>query len=439
MPLLLYNGGLLLLMVLFAPVWVPWVYFTVKRRHTFLQRFYMPSIPPPAKMTSKQGTIWIHALSVGEVLSAEPLVKQLARQKGAEHLVFTASTQTGFETAQRIIAPYVAALRYFPFDIGLSVIRALKVIHPAHVIIVETDIWPNFLFLLSRRGIPVDLVNARLSDRSLRGYQWIAFLMRPLLCKFRRICVQTGLDSARFRRLGVPGEKIATVGNMKFDQKPIVTSAEVRQALRARFDLPDPSLVWLAGSTHEGEEELLAQAYKKICAMGIGALCLIVAPRNPERAGAVANLFSTAGITAVCLEQVEQAQETPRAVVVVDRIGLLRDLYALADVAFVGGSLVAAGGHNPLEPASVAKPVLFGPHTEDFRWICQTLEAAGGAIRVATLDQLTDQLAALISDPSRRESIGRRAQRVFFQHRGAVAQTLAVIQSPAKGEDICGR
>jgi 3-deoxy-D-manno-octulosonic-acid transferase len=389
----------------------------------------MQALPPSDPETAAaRERVWIHALSVGEVLSAEPLVKALAQKHGSRTLIFTASTQTGVETAIRLIAPHVAAIRHFPYDTPFSVNRALHVLNPRQVVIVETDIWPNFLNRLKKRRIPVYLVNARLSDRSFRGYQRVGWLMAPLLSVFGRICVQTEADRLRFKALGVADDKLMTVGNIKFDQAPARMSTAARRGYTQTFKLPAGAPVWVAGSTHEGEEDMLSIAYREVCAAGIHAV-LIVAPRDPDRAAAVCQIFNHSGIDAVTLAQMER-RPTPPRVVVIDRIGMLRNLYGLADLAFVGGSLVKAGGHNPLEPAAVAKPILFGPHTDDFRWICQTLEKAGGAMRVHDADQLAERVVQLIGNPADGRRVGRRAYGVFASHKGAVARTLAVIDAP---------
>ena len=429
-----YNIALGLSIFLLWPVWVPLVWSRKKHHRTFIQRLFMAALPrSDPDSVGSQSKFWIHALSVGEVLSAEPLVKALANKHGARSLIFTASTQTGFEMASRLIAPHVRAVRHFPYDTLFSVNRALDVIQPRQVVIVETDVWPNFLYRLKIRRIPVYLVNARLSDRSFRGYKRASRLMAPLLSVFARICVQTDSDRMRFRAIGVPDPNLLTVGNIKFDQAPARLSTVERKQYTETFNLSANAPIWVAGSTHEGEEEILAIAYGKVCAAGIHAV-LIVAPRDPDRAAAVCRIFKRFGTDAVTLAHM-QRQPAPSSVVVIDRIGLLRNLYALADVAFVGGSLVRAGGHNPLEPASVAKPILFGPHTDDFRWICQTLEKAGGAIRVHDADQLAARVVHLIENQADRRRVGRCAYGVFAKHRGAVERTLAVIDAPADRRD----
>ena len=429
-----YNVAMGLAIFLLWPIWVPLVWNRKKRRRTFIKRLFMDALPrgDPESIDARR-KCWIHALSVGEVLSAEPLVKALAKKHGARSLIFTASTQTGVEMATRLIAPHVWAVRYFPYDTLFSVNRALNVIKPRRVVIVETDIWPNFLYRLKRCRIPVYLVNARLSDRSFRGYKRAGRLMAPLLSVFGHICVQTDSDRLRFQAIGVPDDRLKTVGNIKFDQAPARMSIVERNQYKEKFNLTAGAPIWVAGSTHEGEEDILSAAYREVCAAGIHAV-LIVAPRDPDRAEAVCQIFNRSGCDAVTLSQMERLP-APIRVLVIDRIGMLRNLYALADVAFVGGSLVRAGGHNPLELASVAKPILFGPHTDDFRWICQTLEKAGGAIRVHDADQLAARVVDLIVDQVDSRRVGRCAYGVFAKHRGAVARTLTVIDAAACRRD----
>lgn len=437
MATLLFIYNFLMIAALFL-LWPIWISFLVRRKRQgrpFSQRLFMESIPGADVRDSDRSvgqSIWVHALSVGEVLSAEPLVKAMARRYGANNLVFSTSTRTGFQTAERVIAAHVSALRYFPYDTLFSVKRALAIVRPRLVVIVETDIWPNFLYALKKRHIPVQLVNARLSDRSFNGYRRLGLMMKPLLSVFTTIGVQSDIDRLRFRQLGVTDSKLAMVGNMKFDQAASVLSDDERQQFSDSLKIAGRH-IWVAGSTHEGEEALLCQAFRNVCDSGID-LFLVIAPRDPQRAAKVCGIFQRAGFDAAAYGEIEQrTASTP--VVVIDRIGMLRKLYALADVAFVGGSLVKAGGHNPLEPASAVKAILFGPHTEDFSWICRTLENEGGAIRVFNSEQLAERICALIDNEEMRLEIGRRAYGIFCNHRGAVDRIMAILANAVENED----
>ena len=429
--IIIYNTLMLTALSLFCPLWIPLVRLREKYRKSFFSRLWMKrlgQLPHRVDPVRTPTAVWIHALSVGEVLSAEPLVKALARKHGAANMVFTASTQTGVETAIRVIAPYVRAVRHFPYDTLFSVNRALSVIRPQTVVIVETDLWPNFLYRLNQHHIPVYLVNSRLSGRSYQGYKRIDFVMVPLLSMFRRICVQAERDRRRFLDLGVPGETVVITGNLKFDQEPVSITVHERDQLQAALGLPVEKPVWIAGSTHPHEEEILGKSFQRLCNIGFD-LTLIVAPRDPVRATDVCEMFRRLGIQAMTMGQLEKQDRPSSPVVVIDRLGILRKLYALADVAFVGGSLVKAGGHNPLEPAAVAKPILFGPHTDDFDWISRTMVRAGGALRVANEKDLSETIRELLLNQKKTFAMGQNAFAVFNKHQGAVARTLAIIQT----------
>ena len=430
--LFLYNLILVVAIGCLCPIWIPLVSLREKYRATVINRLAMAPISHNTNRLLSADTTcrrWIHALSVGEVMSAQPLVRHLSKQVGPESLVFTASTYTGYRTALQVMAPYVAAVRYFPYDLVFSVNRALRIIRPHQVIIVETDIWPTFLMRLQQCKIPVILVNARLSDRSWRGYKRCRPLMAPLLAMFTRICVQTELDRRRFLDVGAPDSKLVCVGNIKFDQPPIRLSAGDQRQLEARLNLPPGMPIWVAGSTHAGEEAMLISAYQRLRTAG-GAPALVIAPRDPQRAVGICRRFQRAGLDAVLLKQAPDRDPPPR-VVVIDRIGILRDLYTLADITFVGGSLINAGGHNPLEPASVAKPILAGPYTGDFRWIYEVLETNAGMQRVQDANELADCLSTMLQNQQQRARMGRQAFRVFRRHRGAVQRTVDVIDTLA--------
>ena len=423
--IVLYNAILIGVIFLFFPLWIAMVGGREKHRTSFFKRLYMPPLKEKNDRASSTDCIWIHALSVGEVLSAEPLVRALKKKYGRDRLVFTASTVTGYALAERVLASHVKGLRFFPYDLLFSVQRAIRVIRPCRVIIVETDIWPNFLHRMKRQRVPVFLVNARLSQHSFSGYKRISFLMAPLLSVFQRICVQTETDRHRFLELGVDGEKLVRAGNMKFDQDPVSSSVDERNRFLRRYRLPTDLPIWIAGSTHPGEEKMAIRACQYLTQRGIASI-LVVAPRDPARALDISRAFTAAGIPSQTLQQMEKAP-VPVSAVIIDRIGMLRKLYVWSDVAFVGGSLVNAGGHNPLEPASAAKPILFGPHTEDFDWICKTLVHRQGAIRVNDASELGENVSHFLLHKDRSQRFGQRAYDVFRMHRGAVDRTLAVI------------
>ena len=429
MALLFYNVLMMAVLVVGFPIILPFLVTTRKRRKTVLQRL-APTLNCHHK--AKRGnnvsmTIWVHALSVGEVLSAVPLVKELEERFGRDSLVFSASTLSGFETAGQRIASSVRQLFFFPYDFLFSVTLAINRVDPDLVIIVETDLWPNVMDRLAAKKVPALLVNARLSDRATRGYRRIVPIIKPLLNSFRMICVQSRADADRFQLLGARAEQVIVTGNFKFDIPSQPLNGR-EQAIRQRlFQLDDSDRVIVAGSTHPGEE--------KVILAGIGNLVkqwpdikLILAPRDPERAGSVTALAAGCGLKAATLSDLErQIATNPVGVIVIDRIGILAQAYALGDLAFVGGSLVAAGGHNPLEPAAYGKPVLFGPDMSDFRLIAALLVQSGGAFMVTDEVDFSSQVTRLLRNKDLLRTAGHNAYRIIAAHSGAVQRTMAAV------------
>jgi len=422
----LYNLLLFIAVIIGFPVIVPLILLSDRRRKTFLQRLGLK----PAKecRTHKPETgkrIWIHALSVGEVLSALPLVEKLTELFGSRNIVFSASTRTGFEIADSLLKGKTQFVFFFPYDLLFSVKILANRIKPDLVVIVETDIWPNFLYEMESRKVPVILVNARLSERSFRGYRRFSFFTKPLFAKFRTICTQTAEDARRFALLGVPEKAILITGNIKFDQADSqVTDTEIR-TLRESLNIAESGTLIVAGSTHEGEEQILSDAFSQLKKLYPDNILLIV-PRDPARGISVCRLFRNSGFSAVTLSESKDSRGTD--VIIIDRIGLLRKLYALADIAFVGGSLLPFGGHNPLEPAAFSKPVLFGPYMSDFKEIAAMLLSSGGASSVCDAESFYKAAAGFLEDKAKARHSGNMAAEVFYAHRGAVEKTVKKIE-----------
>ena len=405
------------------PALLPYLLRSRKRRNTVLGRLALAGLPEiPAGPRSRR--IWIHALSVGEVISAVPLVRAMAARFPERELFFSASTETGFAEARARLQKWTAARFLFPYDLPVPVRRLMKRIDPALIVVVETDIWPGFLGEAAAREIPVALVNTRLSNRSFAGYRRISGLMGPVLRLFARICPQSGLDAERFRALGVPAERIVRTGNLKFDQPAGTPDSTEAAEWRRRLGLHPARRILVAGSTHEGEEAILATAFQGL-RRAFPDLALAIAPRSPDRASAVVRILADAGCSAATLAETE-AGATADAVVV-DRIGVLKPLYALGAAAFVGGSLVARGGHNPLEPAAHGVPVCFGPHMENFREIARLLHRADAARTAGSAAEIVSVVAEWLSRPEKAWRIGERGRKVFLENRGAVARTVDVL------------
>jgi 3-deoxy-D-manno-octulosonic-acid transferase len=292
-------------------------------------------------------------------------------------------------------------------------------------VIVETDIWPNFLAETARRGVPVFLANARLSKRSLSGYRRAAFFIRPVFQCFAKICCQSALDADRFQRLGLPLELIPVTGSIKFDQTRESFPKSRLEEIRKTAGIPAGRKVMVAGSTHEGEEAVLAEALT-LLKREFPDLCLIAAPRDPLRARAVRQVFQQAGFSGVLMSEPERCSDPD--VIIIDRIGVLNGLYAFADAAFVGGSLIRLGGHNPLEPAAWGRPILFGPYMSDFVEISHLLLESGGAEEVTDASSLYGAVKAILMGREKAEHMGSQALRVFQANKGAVERTVGIIQ-----------
>jgi len=428
MALFIYNFLMLAVMIIGFPIMLPFLVTSRKRRKTVLQRLSFADNPALARQTqanSRRRTIWVHALSLGEVISAIPLVLEIEKRFGKEDIIFSASTLTGFETAAQRLDPHVRQVFFFPYDFLVSVVRVTNQVDPDLVIIVETDLWPNFMAHMKSRRVPVILVNARLSDRSVNGYRRIRPIVEPLLKAFRTICVQSPEDAKRFLALGAPADRVAVTGNLKFDQAGQPLSDQAGKHWRDLFGLQTTDQLIVAGSTHPDEEALLLRGLAGLMKQRQG-LKLVIAPRDPQRAAEVRALFAGGGLRAACLSDLE-AQRSGRLpeVIVIDRIGILSQIYALGDITFVGGSLVAKGGHNPLEPAAHGKPVLFGPDMSDFRAIAELLVQGGGALQVEDRAGIARQVDRLLTDTDFARTTGAKARRVFNDHGGAVNRTMA--------------
>jgi 3-deoxy-D-manno-octulosonic-acid transferase len=426
--LLWYN----LILLFAALIGLPYLMMTLiqpKRRATFLHRLGWAAgrdnLPQSCGQESRP--IWVHALSVGEVLSAEPIVDQLVAKFPNQTLVFSASTYTGMITAQRLLADKAAALFYYPYDLYFSVQSIAEHIRPKLVVIVETDIWPNFQMYMQRRGVPVLLVNARLSIGSFRGYGLFGRFSRKVMASFSYIGAQTESDAARFIRIGAPPEKVVVTGNVKFDQKGGDTLLSEQKNLRTELGIASERSILLMGSTHRGEEAIGLEVFKRL-KQRFEDLLLIVAPRDPGRAESIGRQFREHGVEAHFLSTLTFNKVNNQCdALVVNTIGILRRLYALADIAFIGGSLVPEGGHNPLEPAAFGKAVVFGPDMSDFAEVAQKLTAAGGAIGVRDGQQLHDAISDLLSDKVRCHQVGQHALCVFRANQGALDKTMDII------------
>lgn len=372
--------------------------------------------------------IWVHAASVGEIRAATPLLQGLKERYPDHALAMSTVTETGQTIARQL--PQIDYALLFPYDLSLVVARALNKIRPVLIVIIETELWPNFLRLAEQRRIPLVLINGRISDRSYPRYRWAHLLVRNILPLFRAFCMQSLLDAERIRCLGAPPERVTVTGNLKFDMKAIrIDTKSFREDIRIPADCP----VWVAGSTHEGEEEIILEVYRRLLAEG-RKLFLVLVPRHPQRCRMVADKFERQHWRITLRSTVNQDHRFQQSgdVLLVDSVGELLNFYSMAAVVFVGGSLIGVGGHNVLEGALLAKPVLFGPHMQNFKDIAQMLLAAGGGRCVGDQEELLGAMRELLADESLRTAMGQNGHRLLEENRGASEQTLVIIDQAMK-------
>ncbi|MGH9505983.1 MAG: 3-deoxy-D-manno-octulosonic acid transferase [Terriglobales bacterium] len=370
-----------------------------------------------------EGAIWVHAVSVGEALAVERLIGELGRQFPGRPLVLSVTTAAAREVAERRMA--VARIFYFPLDFRFSTRRALRAVRPALVLIAETEIWPRFLREARKAGARVVFVNGRISGRSFARYRWVRPLLRGTLARVDGWLMQTETDAERARDLGADPRRVEVTGNLKFDLQPPESRALLRQ-LTGHFRGAGVQSVIVAGSTMEGEEEILLAAFGQL-RQNFPAALLILAPRHPRRFEPVAKLLAASGLPWSRRSQIESDGIRAGGVWLLDSLGELAPLYRVADAAFVGGSLAPHGGHNLLEPAYFAAPVVFGPAMHNFAAIAEEFLAARAAFRVESGAELENILRRLLSDDRLRISAGQAARALLEAKTGATARVLAYV------------
>ncbi len=371
----------------------------------------------------KPGGIMLHSVSVGETLAAIPLVRALRHRYPFLPITVTTMTPTGSERVQSAFGKDVHHV-YLPYDLPDAMNRFLNHVNPKLVIVMETELWPNLIKALHRRKIPLVVANARLSARSAAGYKRFSGFVANIMRRITLIAAQTEDDGARFLDLGLKRNQLAITGSLKFDIS--VTPELAARALTLRRQWASRRQVWIAASTHEGEETLLLQAHRQLLT-AFPDLLLILVPRHPERFSAARDMAQKAGLTSILRSSGEiPAHDTQ--VVIGDTMGELMLLYGIADLAFVGGSLVERGGHNPLEAAAHAIPVLMGPNTINFKDICSKLAEAGGLITVTDVPSLVKEVTTLLTDEDYRLYYGRHAVDVLHQNQGALQRLLHLLE-----------
>jgi 3-deoxy-D-manno-octulosonic-acid transferase len=373
-------------------------------------------------------SIWVHAVSVGEVMSARPLIGELRRRYPRLRIFLSTTTLTGQQIARGGVSD-VDGVFYFPFDWKLTIRRTLKLVNPKLFVMVETEIWPNLLRECRRRGVRTLVVNGRISARSFQRYRLIRPFFRRVLADIDRFCVQGQETARRLESLGADPARIVVTGSLKFDSlDPAFRPGRGRERVLRFFRMSPSRQVLVAGSTTKGEEEIVIRAFNRVRtgATGAGAL-LVIAARHPERFDEVTRLCRQEGLSTVRRTELSIDAEPQTDAVVLDTIGELAQLYQIATAVFVGGSLVPDGGHNILEPAIHGKPIVVGPYMQNQKEIIEAFLAGGAAIQVQGDRELEQAIVALMNDPVRRASLGKAARAIVDASRGATDKTLVVV------------
>lgn len=366
------------------------------------------------KKIFNHSSIWIHAVSVGEILAAETLIKKITSEMPEAYFVITTVTPTGQQLARRFESFRVRVV-YLPFDWTVSVRRFFQNAKPDCLILMETEIWPNLLWEAFEKNIPVVIANARLSKRSFARYRFFGGFFKPFFRKIKLILAQSEADAERFRQLGA--QEVIVGGNLKFDTAGLILKQHADPSeLRIKHGFLPGDRILMAGSTHSNEEEMLLPVYGNLRNQ-FSALKLFLAPRHVERAEEIRSLAESLGFRAALFT--EKKVQGSFDVLILNEMGILKQLYNLAEVVFMGGSLIPHGGQNPMEPAAWAKPVFFGPSISNFENVYQIFELAGGAFRVQNTQELEEKLAVFLSDHKKLPQAGQNALSVIHSHAGA--------------------
>lgn len=433
----LYN----ILFGFFFAISAPYYFWKMWRRGGwragFEQRFGEFGAKTKQSLTNRH-VLWLHAVSVGEVNLCTQLIRVIERRLPNAKLVVSTTTSTGMGELQRKLPSHIGKI-YYPIDRRKFVWRSVNVIHPEAVVLVEAEIWPNFLWRLMDRETPVFLVNARLSERSFRGYKRFGFLFRPLFASFAGVGAQNEADAARLRELGCRPEAIRVVGSLKFDAAKLDERRllDVDHLLRQLGVSPEAPLL-VAGSTHAGEEAILGRIFLRL-RKHIPNLFLIVVPRHQERGKEASRDLDAAGVRHVLRGNITASTLHPAGdiqALLVNTTGELKYFYEQATVVFVGKSLTALGGQNPIEPASMGRAVVYGPHMENFEPIATEFAQEQAAMRVADEAGLENALLTLLKDPALREEMGARARQVVRRNQGSIERTADLILEGIRHTDL---
>lgn len=410
--------------ILFALGYLPYMLLKGKYHKDFIQKLGFL----PYDLHKLDRPVWIHAVSVGEAAVAAKLAKALKEKMPEVPIIISTTTQTGNDMAAKAAGLAADAVFYYPVDISFVVSRVLEIINPRMYVLVETELWPNFLRALAKRNVPAVLVNGRISDPSFRNYQKIGLVTRKILKGISSFCMQSARDGERIKALGAADDKVHITGNIKFDD-PDKKGPDKERISRDLLGFSGQDYVLIAGSTHYPEEHQVIDIYRSL-KEEIEGLKLVIAPRHVERAEAIGIYIKQSGMGFSNFSDIMNSGEKPAAseIIMVDTIGHLNAIYDIADVVFMGGSLVKKGGQNLIEPARCGKAVIFGPHMYNFREVAEIFTEQNAVCSIQDEKGLKEAIKDLILDPEKRSAMANRAREIVKKNSGAVSLTLDEIE-----------
>jgi 3-deoxy-D-manno-octulosonic-acid transferase len=427
MSRLLYN---ILLHTVAAPAlavyYLPQIVFEKKYRRSLSSKFgYMPNDFSPEKLPRPR--LWFHAVSVGEVVALSPLLQNIKRLYPHASIFVSTGTETGQDKARSMI-PEADAFLYLPLDFPLFINPVVQRVSPDLFVLMETELWPNLIHSLKKHGSLIALVNGRISDRSFPRYRKLRRFLSSTLKSVDLFLMSSQIDASRIAEMGAPADRVRVTGNTKFDACLRVAVPGTAERLREMLQLNENETVWVAGSTHPGEHDIILNAYKELSAK-FPELVLIIVPRHVEKSGSIVNAVENLGLAPPFLRSsADQGERRDgRKIIIVDKTGELFQIFSFATVVFMGGSLVPKGGQNILEPASWGKIVLFGPSMEDFRDARNVLVNAGAGVEIKDVKGLVSRIEQILSDPKWAEERGRKGQEEILKHAGSAAKNAEIL------------
>jgi 3-deoxy-D-manno-octulosonic-acid transferase len=405
---MLYSIGFFIFSIFYLPALI----FKGKLHGSFAERFSIFDADKKDRLLRGSGRIWIQAVSVGEVALCKSLVPALKEKYPGRDIVISTITKTGNDLAKKLFSKEAIVI-YFPLDFLFIARKAVSLIKPSLYIMIETEIWPNVIRALGASAVPCVMINGRISDRSIGKYRLAKPFLKGTLNSITVFCMQDDIDARRIIELGATADRVTVTGNMKFDMAMPAGLKDLTELMRS-FGLKEGDKLIVGGSTHEGEESALLEAFGKLRAQFPG-LKLLIAPRHVERAASIRKMIE------------ERALAADGSVILLDKIGHLNEAYSLATIVFVGGSLIEHGGQNPIEPAYLAKPILFGRHMFNFKYVTKALLGEKAVMQVFSVEDLYEKLKVLLEDANLRKELGERAKKVIENNTGATAKNITRI------------